>query len=371
MKVMLVVNEFPPERVRGTAMATASLADALAARGVTVDVVVTTRATAPALERRGGVTVHRLRTLGMPWTRSAQRAFGVLRLARALRPDVVQGQAISCGLFAVLAGRALGVPSVTYVQGMDHAEAGPLQRRLEVRPAVRGAARTLAVTRALADRVARECGRPVTVVPHGYQREAVGAEALDAARRRLKGGHPSLLYVGFLEPDKGAHVAVAALPLLRGEWPAVRLHVVGDGPLRPALEAAAARAGTSQHLVLHGALPHADVVALMRTSDVLLAPSVANEPFGIATIEALGEGCPVVASEACGTAEVVAGSGGGLVVPVADPASLAAATSSILADPGRRPAMAEAARRTGAAFAWERNVERFERVYRQLVEPRR
>jgi len=368
VRILILVNEFPPEKVRGTAMATHGLARALAGRGWDVHVLVTTRRTAPARETVDGMTVWRLAPVPIPWTRTLQRALVILARARAIRPDLVQGQAASCGLFAAVVGRALGIPSVTYLQGGDFWHSGPARRRFEVRPAVRWATRAIAVTDDLAADVAMATGRRPLVIPHGHEREPVTDELAARVRARAGEGRPRVLFVGFLDPDKGARVAVSAVGTLRGGWPAIRLHVVGEGPLRADLEAQVVREGSAGSVVFHGALPHDEVLALMRLADLFVLPSIEAEPFGIVVVEALSEGCPVVVTRVCGTAEIVASAGAGLVVPPGDIAAMAEAIRTILADPARRAAMARAARRAGEDFDWERNVERFERLYREVLD---
>lgn len=370
MKVLLLVNEFPPETVRGTAMATAGLARALAENGWEVHVIVTHRDRAPAEEMVGRVRVYRLSTLALPWSRTAQRLVAILRLARRIRPDLVQGQAASCGLFAAVVGKALGVPSVTYVQGMDVLESGPLRRLLEIRPAVRYATRAVAITERLAASVAGYAAARVEVIPHGYQSEPILPEVADRAKQRMGDGGPHLLFVGHLEPAKGMTYLLSAVATLAREWPGLRLHVVGDGPIREALEAQAARDGISPHVIFHGPLPHAEVLAAMRAADLFVLPSLL-EPFGIVLVEALNEGCPVVATTGCGSADAVTADRAGLVVPPGDPQALAEAIGRVLQDPALRAAMSHAARVAGERFRWEQNVKRFERLYRDLLAERR
>src|SRR5437773_1836738 len=110
--VLLVTNEYPPEKIAGTAMNTQFIAEELAARDYRVTVVVNTRQTALAREVEGSLEVIRLRPLGIPVTRMAQRAALLTEIARRLRPDVIYGTALSSGFLALVAGRYLGIPTV-------------------------------------------------------------------------------------------------------------------------------------------------------------------------------------------------------------------------------------------------------------------
>src|ERR671918_105060 len=111
MKICIVVNEYPPDRVAGTAMATHALARTLAARGHAVHVIVTER-----LERATGdaeqdsITVHRLRHGRIPMVRWGIRLAAIRRLVGHIAPDVLHGQSISCGLYAAAAAAGRKIP---------------------------------------------------------------------------------------------------------------------------------------------------------------------------------------------------------------------------------------------------------------------
>lgn len=366
MKILLIVNEFPPQQLRGTAMATAALAQALARRGWEVHVIVARSEGAPSEETVGLVRVRRLAVWNWPLTGTVQRLVRILLLASKIRPDLVQGQAASCGLFAVAVGWWLSIPSITYVQGMDFHEAGPLRRRLEVGPAIRYATKTLAVSDLFATAIRSYAAGPVQSLPHGYQPERIAPEVEAAARRMMSTAGPNLLFVGHLEPDKGETYLLPAVAMLAKDWPGVTLHMVGDGPLRAELEALALRLGLALRVRFYGWLPHDTVLALMRQVDLFVLSSV-MEPFGIVVVEALNEGCPVVVTTACGSAMAVEQGRSGFVVPPSDSQALADAMRRILADPALQETMRRAAREAGAAYRWDRIVERFERVYAELL----
>ena len=103
--------------------------------------------------------------------------------------------------------------------------------------------------------------------------------------------------------------------------PEERLTIVGDGPLRTALEARAARLGIAERVDFRGVLPKPEVAELMRRARVVAVPS-RFETSGVVAIEALASGTPVVASRVGALPELLAGGGGTLVSP-GDAAALA------------------------------------------------
>jgi glycosyltransferase involved in cell wall biosynthesis len=368
MKVLLLTNEYPPEKTAGTAMATSFLAEELASRGVRVTVVVNTRTSAPVRESSCGVEVVRLRPLPVPATRMAQRAAMLLRIAQALRPDVVQGQSLSCGALAAFVGRVLGIPSVTYVQGLDLYESSPWARRTYIRWALRYSGAVAAVTEDLAARARSLVPRPVSVIPHGLRLRPTHGLSQEAARRSLDllPDEPVVLYVGRLLRIKGVHHLLGAFPRVLARFPLVRLLIVGDGEEGQDLQTSARRLGLGPRVAFLGSLPHEDVIRCMRAADVFVLPSLV-ESFGIVLLEAMGCGLPVVASRVMGIPYLVEDGLNGFLVPPTDEEALADRITALLSDPDLRARMREQNRSKAAAYLMPRIADRFLDLWQILL----
>ena len=176
-------------------------------------------------------------------------------------------------------------------------------------------------------------------------------------------GTPLLLWVGRLQPWKGVDVALRALR----EIPQAYLMIVGDGETRADLERLAQELGLAERVRFLGALPRERLPSIYAAADLLLATSFASETFGIGLVEAQACGLPVVASRFGGFPEVIDEGRTGLLVPPRDPTALAAAVRSLLNDPVRRQALADAAPGWAAQFAWSAVVDRIEAVYDATV----
>lgn len=165
----------------------------------------------------------------------------------------------------------------------------------------------------------------------------------DAARRRW--GLPlDALVIGSvarLSPQKRPEALVALLQALRAEFPTLYLLLAGTGPLEMAVRAQVAALGLERFVVFTGYQER--VEELMPALDVHLLLSH-REGFGIATIEAMACGIPVVATDVPGNADVLSGAAGGLLVPLDDDRAAAKAVATLLADPGRRAWMGEQGR---------------------------
>lgn len=164
-----------------------------------------------------------------------------------------------------------------------------------------------------------------------------------------------ILFVGRLVPYKGVEVLLRALALLR---PGLPLRVVGDGPLRPGLEAMARRLGVAVEFLGH--LPDERLPELYRGARLTVLPSVTGqEAFGISLIESMACGTPVVASDLPGVAEVARV--GGRVAPPGDAHALAGQVRLALEAGTERGA--PLARRVHAAYSWDVVADRLLAVY--------
>ena len=372
MRIMLVVNEFPPEKIAGTAMATRALAEHLSARGHRVLVLVTTAC--PEKKRHlieeGD---YRLEWMG---TRPF-RGIGVLfrlwrawRAARCFKPQIIQGQAVSCGLIAAVVGKVLGIPSLCYAQGYDVYESGRVQRCTEIRWGCRWPDVCLAVTRQLAGEIRRIAGlNEVKVVPHAFTLPDGLPDRLAArARVGLDADKKLVLSVGRLEAFKGHDVLLEAWRMVIERHPDARLWIAGSGSRLDDLRAQAVKMGVEKSVSFVGHLTARAVHEAMAAADVFVLPS-RSEPFGIVLLEAMAHGLPVVASRVGGIPEVVPESGDVELVASDNVQALAAAILTML-DKGFAPS--EANRQHAMSFEWGRRVAVFETIYQSLIKaPRR
>ncbi|MEZ4234727.1 MAG: N-acetyl-alpha-D-glucosaminyl L-malate synthase BshA [Myxococcota bacterium] len=181
-------------------------------------------------------------------------------------------------------------------------------------------------------------------------------------RPRPRTGPPVLLHASNQRPVKrlAAVVDVFARVAVQRD---VQLVVLGDGPDRPAAEAALARRDLADRVRWVG--ERADPAPILADADVFLLPS-ATESFGLVALEALACGVPVVASAVGGLPEVVP-EGAGFLVPPDDLDQMAARVLALLDDPALHARFAAAGRAHAERFAPDAAVDRYEALYRSLV----
>ena len=358
---------------------TAALTRRLAGRGVVQAVLTTRPPTAPHVARpAAGASVVRV---GLPVRHGRQLyALPAAVLAPVLgrRADLVHahlGEDIAVLPLAALAARqrrlALVITvheSPAHTTGVRDARTalirvlgGPIERWAQ-----RRAAATIVLTARLADRVSAEVERErVHHIPRGIDRAAFAAPGADPFPHLP--GRPRVVFLGRVVRAKGVETLVAAAALLR--TPGVQVLLVGDGPDRARVQAAARRLGLSGRLHVTGFVAHDRVPAVLAAADLLVLPSFYEE-LGTVLIEALQVGLPAVASDVGGIPEVVEHGRTGLLVAPGDPAALAQAIDAVLGDPALRARLQAGARARAADYDWERVTAQVHALYDAVVAQR-
>ena len=231
-----------------------------------------------------------------------------------------------------------------------HAAAAALGARRKLnRLAVR-----IAVSEAAAWTGRRFYGGRYRIVPNGV---ALPDGGVPAPRRRAPGDPLRIGFVGQAVERKGLPVLLRAFEAVRGEAP-VRLTIVGAGAaeIEPLLvDGDGVRAlgpvdDATRHAVLAGA-------------DVLCAPSLGGESFGMVLTEAFAAGAGVVASDIAGYRDVVTDGDDGVLVPRGDATRLAETLRDLALDPARTEALGAAAGRSARRYAWPRVAEQVAGAY--------
>lgn len=184
-----------------------------------------------------------------------------------------------------------------------------------------------------------------------------------AARRAADGasGKPIVLHVGRLAREKDTGVLVAAFRQAHRELQeSARFEVSGDGP-----DAAAVRAQLP-FATHRGFLDRFRLVDCYADSDIFVFPSP-TETCGLAALEAMASGLPVVAADKGGVLENVRHERNGVLVPAGNASAFAAAIVSLVGDPNRRHRLAEGARAWSEGRSWAAQLDELEVIYASLA----
>jgi phosphatidylinositol alpha-mannosyltransferase len=204
----------------------------------------------------------------------------------------------------------------------------------------------IAVSRAAEWTARRFFGGRYTIVPNGVDLEVPGAD--DPQIPATDEGPLRILFVGQAVERKGLPVALHAFEALREHVPAT-LTLVGAGP-----DEVAPMLLDDRGVLALGKVSEREKRRQFARADVLCAPSLAGESFGMVLTEAFAARTPVVASDIPGYRDVVRDGRDGILVPPGDAVALAEALRGLALDRERRAQMAASARERAERFAWPR-----------------
>lgn len=333
MRVLLVTTDYLPSR-GGVARYYSSLVGHLPAGSVEVLV--------PKLGR--------LWPRWLPWLQQIRHASRDVNV-------VWVGQVLPVGTVAWILRLVGGRPYVVSTHGMDvMMPLGNLWRRWLATRVLRGAAGITANSRFTADVIRSRYGIPADSISVVYPAPAELPAAI-----RAESSQPTVLAVGRLVRRKGFDLLVQAMEEIWKQLPQARLQIIGEGPERSKLLAAAGASSRPNQVELLGDVGDTQLAEAYSRAWVFALPARSEgadvEGFGMVCVEAAAHGVPVVASSTGGVPEAVDCGRTGLLVPAGDATSLAAAIVELLADEPRRTSMSASCLAWASRFTWQSSAD--------------
>jgi glycosyltransferase involved in cell wall biosynthesis len=288
----------------------------------------------------------------------------LLRMVHQHGIGVVNAHYQSAYMTILVALRRLApIRLVTSIHGSDHTEpaAGPLERwsRLFL---LRHSDVVIAPSEAFAESIRQAypaVARKVVTIPNGIDVEALRSMASTSdpdAPDAAIGPDPYIACVAAFIPKKAHDTLLRAFAAVSGP---VRLVLVGDGPLRQEILRLIDECELGDRVVLMGVQPPEVVARVLARAVCSVLPS-RNEPFGIAAVESMALGTPVVTSGVGGLSEICIHEETGLVFPVDDVVQLTAALNRITSDVALRERLGTAGRmRAQMRYGWRAMASRY------------
>ncbi len=374
LRILAFCDYYSPSSPGGSERVAAEVYRRLAEWGARITVVggVPTAIAAPAGCRASQPEVVALPARDLSGLVGAQLAVSgrllptAFRLADRHRPHVLTAQSLhfQSSVVAALCQARRRIPLVTtvHVAGLDDLRA-PVRLATAAYEATVGRfilARSAAVI-AVSDAVGRHLDgrvdpRLLRIVPNGVDHELIRPTPRPTA------GPPVIVFVGRLIANKGPATLLRALGRLHRQAVGFRCVVLGDGPLRRELEAEVDRGGLRAVVEFKGTVT--DVASYLATADIFVRPS-STEGMSLALLEAMAAGLAVVVSDIPANASVVEDGQNGLLVPVGDDDTLASRLRAVLAEPGVRRRLGDAARHVAERHSWERTARETSRLLLQ------
>jgi alpha-maltose-1-phosphate synthase len=396
VRVLYIASGIPVPGTLGGSTHTLEVARGLAARGHGIHVVASAHEgwgglrhlARPETTRHHGFTLHHL---DLPKTAALLSAPLLLRLARAVRPDVIMERYYNFAGGGLLAARRLGLPAILEVNALIVDPPEVRKRRLD--DALGGPMRRWAVTQCRwADRIVTplhttvppEIARAKIVeLPWGANVERF-AEIADCPEPQssidnLRSAMPAVVFLGSFRAWHGVLDFVRAAGLLLAEGRDCHFLLVGDGPERAAAEQLAAR--WPGRFTFSGAVPYEQVPELLAGATVGVAPfNTAPHPAlraagffwsPLKVYEYMAAGLPVVTADIHPLNHAVRDGQEGRLFREGDVPGLAAAIAGLLDDPQAARAMGlRARRRVVEHYSWQRHCAELERIMSEALESR-
>jgi len=301
---------------------------------------------------------------------------GLVRWVQKERIDILQTYFFDANLFGVLAGKMSGrVRILSCRRDMGYWVTPNLLWWLKrVNPFVdRFLVNSQAIERNLSVQE-RVNGERVDVIPNGVDTDyfsGVQQVAVETEKKTLSIPAASLV-VGMTanlnRPVKRVELFIRAAGRVHAELPQAYFLVLGDGKLKPDLEALAKREGVEHNVIFLGL--REDFLPYLAMMDVGCLTSD-SEGFPNAILEYMAAGLPVVATDGGGVGELVQDDETGFLVPTGDVEAVASAILRLLKNAALRETFGNRARKiVEQEYAWERIVERFQAYYVSILENR-
>lgn len=368
--------------VGGSGVVATELAHALVDRGHHVHLI----SSDPPFRWRpgpGGPAFDRVSVPSYPLFREPQyllaMANTIVSVAEAHRLDIIHAHyAVPHATAAYLADRILASASspppprtVTTLHGTDITLVGsdPSYARV-VAFSIEQSDSVTTVSRSLrADTISRlGISQDIRVIPNFLDCGVYRRQTEPGLRERLTGAGPGdavVVHMSNFRPVKRVELVMEAFRRIRLDVSA-RLVLIGDGPVRPDIERLAEAHGTAGDVIFVG--ERQDPVPWLSSADVFLLPSE-QESFGLAALEAMACGTPVVAADVGGLSEIIENGVTGFLCPPVDLAHVMAERAlTLIRDAGRREAMSRAGvESVHSNYCTGRIVPLYEQAYEDVL----
>ena len=379
MKVAIIITRYYPF-IGGAEVFAQEFAEYLVKRGWEVDVItMCPDRSLNKLEKINNVMVHRIKVGRIKYLSFLisyiRLLWYILKLNKAKNYDLIH--AVSDGLPSIIAitiKKLKRKSSIITIQGgnisagFENSLSGRLLRKLQ-KWSFRNADLVHVISQSLAKGAKKLGAENIVVIPNGVDNQFFKPIDKEQLRKRhdFSTEENIVISVARLNPVKGIDCLIKAVALVVEKITNLRLIVVGDGEQREELEGLIAQLHLDPNVQLLGFLPRRQIPEYLNLADVFVLPS-RHEGLGIALIEAMACGVPVIGSNVDGIVDIIDSGKNGILVPPDNEKALAEGIERLLCDKNLRDKfIKEGLRKVEEKFLWDSILRQIEEIYISLA----
>jgi glycosyltransferase involved in cell wall biosynthesis len=233
------------------------------------------------------------------------------------------------------------------------------------------ASHVVAVSKEITDLLIKEYGLPsqsIKLIPNGYD-ELFVKQLLARRMNSVCQKTPSLVFVGSFREVKDPLNLIEAFKIVSDRIKNTHLQIVGDGPLRPAVERKIKCYKLQDQVTLCGIVPHQRALEVMASAEIYLSTSI-EEGLPTSLVEAMALEKAVITTGVGGVPEIIIDGVNGLLTPPRLPERMAQLIERLLKDPGLAGRLGKAAAESVKDFSWDNIAQKYQSIYQEVLRQR-
>ena len=368
MRIVILITQFLPKWVGGTEVATYNIAKKLSEKGHEVHIITSLDQGCLNYEYLDNFIIHRVNVYKIKFFGFLTFHINAFKELIKINPDIVVAQGIlSC--FPAFILNCLGKPYVVWGRGNDvYIDLKNNLWRFFSFILLNKANAVIALTYDMKKKLSSIRGDDVYVIGNGITLEKFSGIKKDDARRLLGVNDERfvIICVANLRPEKGINFLIFSIKEVLAYDGRALLLLVGSGSLRYELENLVKILGLDKNVHFLGKMDNEKIPLCLSVADIFVLPSI-SEGFGIALLEAMAAGLPIIATRVGGIPYVLEDGKNGLLVNPGSSSDLAEKILMLMRSPELMKKMSEANREKSRSYSWENIVSQLEKLLNEVV----
>lgn len=373
MKILILSWEYPPRNIGGISTHVYNLSHSLVQAGNEIHVITCGKEGAEAFEDDNGVQVHRVEPYNIPsgnfieWVNHLNYAMiekSIKILKESGKFDLLHAHDWLVAFAARTLKEIHKLPLISTIHSTEHGRNNGIYTDMQKYIAsvedflLKESNKVICCSNYMKEQIASLFNyslEDINVIPNGVPAGSLKNENILSFRRNYASDEEKLIFfIGRHTYEKGIHLLIEAIPRIIPTNSHVKFIIAGVGPMTEELKYKAYALGVADKIVFTGYLNDFDKNSFYQAADAVVIPSL-YEPFGIVALEAMVEGCPVIAARTGGLEEIITDNITGKLFDVSSSVDLADAIIDLLNnDPLRGEIVNNAFSLINEKYTWEK-----------------